>query len=274
MSNLLFNSWNLPESDERLELVFADRFKAYGAYQVRKVYRRACIWAMILAGMLVTGISAIPLMAGSSAVERVKPQINLHVDDVVEVINCPVVKKPEAGTEQGSPSETVQQSEQYLAPGIREAATFTLEGEPVAEIGNPGNSNDAGGGDVFDGEGIDASAGDVLLRLAHHEPLSDVVFQCVFPGGEQQFLEFFKSHFIYPENCLSIGMEGYVKLRFVVDVNGRLSRISAVEETAGCPEFTKEAIRVLQMSPVWIPAQKGGRFVPSWRELPVRITLE
>jgi hypothetical protein len=60
----------------------------------------------------------------------------------------------------------------------------------------------------------------------------------------------------------------------VVDASGKISRISAIEETKSCPEFTQEAIRVLKQSPRWIPGQNNGRFVASWREIPIRLSAE
>jgi protein TonB len=70
------------------------------------------------------------------------------------------------------------------------------------------------------------------------------------------------------------GISGTVKLRFVVDVQGKISQIKVLEENKSCPEFTKEAIRVIRQSPKWIPAQIKGKFVNSWMMIPVTFKLE
>jgi len=106
------------------------------------------------------------------------------------------------------------------------------------------------------------------------DPARKVAVKAAFPGGEAAFREFVATEFQYPVRCQDKGINGSVVLRFVVDQKGRVSRISAIEETAGCPEFTDEAIRVLKRSPRWIPAQNKGKFVISWREIPIKLTVE
>jgi protein TonB len=94
-----------------------------------------------------------------------------------------------------------------------------------------------------------------------------------FPGGESAFRSYVAGEFIYPQRCQDDKIDGYALLRFVVDEAGRISGINAVKETKSCPEFTKECIRVLQKSPRWVPGQKNGRFLKSWREIPIRLSI-
>ena len=93
-----------------------------------------------------------------------------------------------------------------------------------------------------------------------------------FPGGEAAFRAFVAERFVYPQRCQDEGINGYVMLRFVVDEAGRISSVQAIEESKSCPEFTKEAIRVLKNSPRWVPGQNHGNFVKSWREIPIKLT--
>jgi len=39
------------------------------------------------------------------------------------------------------------------------------------------------------------------------------------------------------------------------------------------PEYTKEAIRVLKNSPRWVPGQNNGKFVKSWRQIPIQLNI-
>ncbi|MBL7813265.1 MAG: energy transducer TonB [Bacteroidetes bacterium] len=98
--------------------------------------------------------------------------------------------------------------------------------------------------------------------------------QARFPGGDSAFAVFVRNNFEYPFRCLDSGISGYVKLRFIVDKTGRISDIRATEETKACPEFTQEAMRVLRSSPKWIPGQVNGKFVKSYRQVPIRLSLE
>ncbi|MCC7298584.1 MAG: energy transducer TonB [Bacteroidia bacterium] len=96
-----------------------------------------------------------------------------------------------------------------------------------------------------------------------------------FVGGDNAFVAFVSENFQYPSRCLDEGISGSVKLRFVLDTKGRISRISAEEETKSCPEFTQEAIRVLKISSgQWIPAFVNGKAVSSWKVLPIQLRVE
>lgn len=91
-------------------------------------------------------------------------------------------------------------------------------------------------------------------------------------GGMNAFYAYIGDNFNYPKRCLKKNIDGYVKLRFIVDTAGRIGNITVMEETSNCPEFTQEAVRVLMASPPWIPAMKNGRIVRAYREIPMRIS--
>ena len=92
-----------------------------------------------------------------------------------------------------------------------------------------------------------------------------------FPGGDGAFREFVASEFVNPHGCMNEEKNARVVLRFVVDQGGRISRISVIESSSACPEYNKEAVRILKRSPRWIPGQVRGRFVNSWRVVTIRL---
>lgn len=105
------------------------------------------------------------------------------------------------------------------------------------------------------------------------EPVTFVQIKAIFVGGETKFREFVYENFEYPMRCYEGGIDGRVVLRFVVDETGKISNVKAIEENKACPEFTAEAIRVMEKSPSWIPAQNNGIFVKSYREIPITVSI-
>lgn len=101
-----------------------------------------------------------------------------------------------------------------------------------------------------------------------------VQIQANFPGGERAFLSFFMGEFQFPKSCDEKGTDITILLRFVVDEAGRISNISVVESSKRCPDINHEAVRVLSISPRWVPGQNNGTFLKSWREIPERLTVE
>ena len=110
--------------------------------------------------------------------------------------------------------------------------------------------------------------------ISPYKSVQTVAVKASFPGGESAFREYVGNEFQYPVRCKDEHINGSVILKFVVDASGRISRVSAIQETKSCPEFTEEAIRVLKRSPLWIPGQNKGRFVASWSEIPIRLSTE
>ena len=52
-----------------------------------------------------------------------------------------------------------------------------------------------------------------------------------------------------------------VKVQFVVDKDGQVSNVQAIEVPAACPDCGPEAIKVIQKGPKWEPAIQNGRKV-------------
>jgi protein TonB len=95
-----------------------------------------------------------------------------------------------------------------------------------------------------------------------------------FKGGDKAFQRYVMDNFTYPARCQENGIGGSVLLRFVVDVDGSIVNIQVLEVSTKCPEFAKEAVRILRNSPRWIPGMYNGRFVKSYRELPLKMAVQ
>ncbi|MBM3937398.1 MAG: hypothetical protein FJ333_01915 [Sphingomonadales bacterium] len=80
----------------------------------------------------------------------------------------------------------------------------------------------------------------------------------IFFRRTKKIIEYVTNTFQYPIRCQDDDINGFVKLKFMVDEIGRISRVSTIDETPNCREFTTEAIRVLKKSPQWILGQSTG----------------
>ena len=86
-----------------------------------------------------------------------------------------------------------------------------------------------------------------------------------FPGGMMKFYEFVGQNFKAPEEKIS----GKVYVQFIVEVDGSLSNFKILRDIGyGTGE---EAIRVLKLSPKWIPAEQDGKKVAAEFSLPISI---
>lgn len=75
----------------------------------------------------------------------------------------------------------------------------------------------------------------------------------------------------YPQSALNNGIEGQVMLGFAVDVTGELTNITVIKGIS--PDLDAEAVRVMALSPKWIPAMKGNKPVKIFFQFPVQFKL-
>ncbi|OJW18318.1 MULTISPECIES: energy transducer TonB [unclassified Mucilaginibacter] len=82
-----------------------------------------------------------------------------------------------------------------------------------------------------------------------------------FPGGEKAFANFLAKNLRYPKEARENRIQGRVILTFVIERDGSLSNIRVVRDIGGgCGE---EAMRVIALSPKWVPGTAQG--------IPVRV---
>ncbi len=89
-----------------------------------------------------------------------------------------------------------------------------------------------------------------------------------FPGGGDTLIKFLQKNIKYPAK--SDGKQGTVYISFVVEKDGSITTVKPLKEVPGAPEFTKEAIRVVNSMPKWIPGKMNGTLVRVECKLPVR----
>lgn len=93
-----------------------------------------------------------------------------------------------------------------------------------------------------------------------------------FPGGLVEFYKFIGKNFKMPAEVSKNKIEGKVYMSFSIDKDGSLSEFK-VEKDLGFG-LGEEAIRVLKLSPKWIPGSKDGQPVKVSYSLPITIKTE
>ena len=89
--------------------------------------------------------------------------------------------------------------------------------------------------------------------------------------SDKKMLEFIYSNLTYPEVAKKNGIEGRVILKFMVNVDGNVSKVEVLRDPgAGCGE---EAERIVKMMPRWRPGMQRGKPVKVWFTLPVSFKL-
>jgi bla regulator protein blaR1 len=93
-----------------------------------------------------------------------------------------------------------------------------------------------------------------------------------FPGGDQALLDYIGSNTIYPENAKIRGVQGRIVLKFCIEADGKVNRVSVIKSID--PDLDSEAIRVVNSLPPFIPGKLAGRAVPVWFMVPITFSLK
>jgi len=94
-----------------------------------------------------------------------------------------------------------------------------------------------------------------------------------FKGGNVEMMKFVQTYVEYPEYSKSIGDQGKVYVRFIVERDGSISSVKAISEEAS-KSLKKEAERVVRSFPKWIPGELNGKRVRSYVRLPITFVLD
>ena len=71
-----------------------------------------------------------------------------------------------------------------------------------------------------------------------------------------------------------MGSEGKCYLRFVVDEMGNIESVRVLRGVYGCPECDREAVRVVNLMPLWKPGSLKGKNVSTYFDLPINFQLQ
>ena len=98
-----------------------------------------------------------------------------------------------------------------------------------------------------------AAAEPIPYELADVKPL--------FQGGDAtMFSRWVNSRLEYPETAKANNIQGRVMLQITIEKDGTVTNVKVLRGLD--PELDKEAVRVVSMSPKWVPARKGNQVVP------------
>ena len=93
-----------------------------------------------------------------------------------------------------------------------------------------------------------------------------------FPGGYRELAKYLEKNLRYPIQTAEHKLQGRVVVRFVVAKDGAITNIEILRSLDKFAD--REAIRVVESMPKWIPARINGQAVPISFILPIMFKLQ
>ncbi|MBS1521716.1 MAG: TonB family protein [Bacteroidetes bacterium] len=256
---------------EWLELVFDDKNKDYGAYDLRRHYAGTMAKSMAIAflsmAVLYTGYTV--LKPKAPAVEptiirdyTIKPPPMIKDEHVIPP--TPATSRPPAqqATIQYTAMRPVDDREATNPPTLIE-----LDSKPI------GSATKSGTDEGVNIDIPDQGNGTVATVITEEKPKEMYEIQ-VLPepyGGAEAWAKFLQKNIHYPPQAAENNVHGKVFLSFIVETDGHLSNIK-VERGVGSG-LDEEALRVLRIAPAWKPGIQNGHKVRVMYNIPINFVL-
>ena len=256
-------------SADLLDLVFDNRNKDYGAYELRKNYQVRITKALVFTGMFVL-IAFTGAVLGNKLKPKVKSSFVIH--EVTPVNIKPIEKLPEPIPQPPRQTEPPQiQTERFTPPQIVNENEVhdpppTQQDLENSEIGLESNKGAADSGFVKANE-LDEHKDIIQEKLIKDEgPVMIVEIPARFDGNWEKFLLRNLNAEVPIVNGAPEGSYT-VLIQFVVDIDGSISDIKAL--TSHGYGLEEESIRVLRRATKWEPGIQNGHPVKSYRKQPI-----
>ncbi|HRO76817.1 MAG TPA: energy transducer TonB, partial [Crocinitomicaceae bacterium] len=265
--------WQEVTSGNRNALVFANKNKNYGAYEIRSNYSRNLLW-IILGLILFLGASYGGKMAYDkfsdstiSEEEQILKQVVLEAYDEPEIEEEIIEPEPEEYV------EPVEDQNAFFPPVVTNEVVDTPP-PTIKELGDSKvGTEKVEGNDPYGGAPPPPPKTD---PVAPKEPVIETVVDefAAYPGGKKALLKFLGENIQYPDIARELGLTGKSVLKFVVGVDGKISSVTVVRGMKDCKECDQEAIKAIRKMQPWTPAKKNGKVVPSYFILPVEFSMD
>ncbi|MFE3869223.1 energy transducer TonB [Flavobacterium sp. LS2P90] len=264
-----------------LNLVFENRNKEYGAYQLRKESTKTSLFALFMGILLLTSAMSIPIVINHFYPEKsITLAIPEFTNTVVELIDIAPneinkVEKPVLPEVKILNTEAPIQSDQLVNPVIVRAQ---LANQDIAKnIDNATVTNSSTEGTATIGVNPTSSSGQGTITDTPSDKGNTIVASVAldklpeFPGGINKFYSYVGNNFEKPEIDGGSTMKVYVS--FVIEKDGSMTDIQ-VKRDPGYG-LGKEAIRVLKsLKTKWSPGMVGSKAVRTAYNLPISVQMD
>lgn len=268
------------------DLVFENKNKEYGAYQLRQENAKTTVTALFMALLLIATIGSLSMLIGkfttsSPITENIPP-----IDEVMRPVDLEQIVQPKTDEAVAPPAQQQQavtqvtQASQLVNPVVVPTQDALPEiapnkdNTPVVDNTSSGtgtavNALPSSGSGTGDGTGTSAGAeggtGNTIVNSAILDKMPE------FPGGIGKFYTYVGNNFNKPELDAEKTLRVYVS--FVIEKDGTMTDI-VVKSDPGYG-MGKEAVRVLKsLKTKWAPGILDGKPVRTAYNLPITIKTE
>ncbi len=265
-------NWQEVTSSERNDVVFENRNKDYGAFQIRKQYNNQIVIILLAFSLSISGLYGSYLYFRVPIQQVVNETIFDDGDLIIPFDVTPEIiepKKVEPIKKVISPPETIKNIEPIVVD------EKTTEKPPIqSELSSVNSGTQTSTGEKgFEPPTTTIDPTTIVNKVEVKDPTEFPKIMAKFPGGDSERMKFILNHISLSDDILeSDGGKCYLK--FIVDEKGEISSVKVLKGVRNCELFDKEAVRVVKSMPKWIPAEIDGNKVASFFNMTINFDFK
>jgi len=242
------------------DLVFENRNKSYGAYELRSKYG-----VYVVRAFAISVLAFLLLVYSPAIIEWVKEHLGVQKEIVVakeieyevELKDVSQEKDIPPPPELPPPPPIKIEMVKYTPDIVIKPDQEVVKEEIIQVIKDSvaiGDQNQEGAKSLTEAI-TDGSGGDGIA------PEDNKIYTYVgewpeFPGGNAERNKFLSKHLVYPRDAERKGIEGRVIIGFTVEKTGEIVDVKILKGVS--ESMDKEAERVVKMMPKWKPGKNNG----------------
>lgn len=261
------------------EIVFENRNKVYGAYDLRTTYPKMLTRSFLIGTAFFLALAVSPLVYLKIQQMNAKDKVEVEAKLVDILEEEPIIEQPKEEEPPPPPppkEEEKQEVIQNVVPEPKKAPKIETPPPPITKQleTTTGLQNQEGvktpvyapPPPPVTGKGVAAE-----VKVNTNEVYESVDQSADYPGGLNGVRKFIA------DNVDTSSMEGEgqltAKLKFIVERDGTVSDVK-VTQKSGNSDFDSETVRVVKKLKKWTPAKKNGENVRSYYSIPVTMQFQ
>ncbi len=255
-------------SADFLDILFEGRNKEYGAYELRKTYNRRILIAIgVMAAICI--LAFLSTMANDNdADKKMIPVQDVQLEDIKKEPEKkieppppppPKVEPPKVEITKFTPPKIVKDEEVKEPPPPQEK----LEETKIGTINQEGKKDEGFVAPPVEEKGTGVVEAPKKVEEDYDKVFTKVEKEAKFPGGLEAWKRYLERNLnanVAAEDGATTG-NYTVKVQFIVDKEGNISNVQAIEVPKACPSCGPEAVKIIKKGPKWEPAVQNGRNV-------------
>ena len=263
-------------SADFLDILFDGRNKEYGAYELRRNYRKRLTTALaITAGLALLIFVAVIVSRSVSANEKTKVKsTDVTLSEIKQEEPVKIEPPPPPPPKQEPPKIEITK---FTPPKIVEDEKFEEKNEvkEQEEITNVGKIDQEG---IKDPEIVNPPKVEEETKVVEapkedpNQVFTKVEVEAQFPGGEGKWNQYVQREVEKNiDDLVDDGQAGTCEVQFIVDKEGNVSNVEALSMKGS--KLAEVAVNAIKRGPKWIPAIQNGRQVKAWRRQKITFRL-